>query len=102
MFETVTPPTTMIYHRKTEEIECLCGKIIDGSHKCDEKPPVIICFEECENNCARCKRFTERERFESQWSMDRDGYCVCSSCYEKCHYGELPKGCECDIDSDRE
>ena len=27
-----------------------------------------------------------------------DGYYVCSSCGMKCEFGEIPKGCECDVD----
>ena len=58
----------------------------------------MIRFEECGSDCHRCKRYSERERFESQWSKDMDGYCVCSSCGMKCEFGEIPKGCECDVD----
>ena len=41
---------------------------------------------------------TEQKEFARQWSVDRDGYDVCSECYGKCTYGVLPKqeqGCAC-------
>ena len=89
----------LIYHSETQQVECFCGQIIVGSHHCSSKYTVIS-FEECTNNCSRCTRFAERENFESQWSKDMDGYTICSNCGMKCEFGEVPKGCECDIDAE--
>ena len=48
--------------------------------------------------CVLCRKNTEQKEFDSQWTVDFDGYDVRSECHGKCPYGVLPKqewGCEC-------
>jgi hypothetical protein len=54
-------------------------------------------------DCDVCRNDAENKEFASQWTVNQDGYDVCSECYGKCPYGELPKqdwGCDCVSDSD--
>ena len=79
------------WHKKAEEYYCMCGKKF--GHDCNfaetfQNIKIVNCKGE---NCTICKE----SRFTQQWTIDRDGYCVCSICYMKCEDEELPKCCEC-------
>jgi hypothetical protein len=112
----------LLWHNGAEVLECCCGKIINGHHQCTQdmtsiKLVVTTCgynttYRHSKNNvieeinlaCVVCRKDTERKEFASQWAVDRDGYDVCSDCYGKCPYGDLPKklygACDCVSDSD--
>ena len=103
----------LIWHNGAEVLECCCGQIINGDHKCtkdmtSKKLCVTRCgyntdykqnpIEEVNLSCDVCRKDAAQKEFDSQWTVDFDGYDVCSECHGKCTYGVLPKqeqGCEC-------
>ena len=45
--------------------------------------------------CVICQKDAKQKEYDEQWTVDLDGYDVCSECHAKCSYGDLPKQCEC-------
>ena len=103
----------LIWHNGAEVLECCCGHLILGNHKCKQymhslKLRVTRCgynttyrqnpLEEINLACVVCQEDAAQKEYDRQWSIDFDGYSVCSECHGKCTYGVLPKqeqGCEC-------
>ena len=100
----------LIWHNGAEVIECGCGKIINGKHKCTKDiKSKKLCVTECGYNterryrplrevnlaCDICQKDAKQKEYDEQWAVDFDGYDVCSECHGKCTYGVLPKECEC-------
>ena len=80
----------LIYHVASEEIECQCGRIIWGTHCCDDESavkkdkPVVVKVSKCdEATCEVCARKRAQDEYDSMWDIDSDGYTVCSRCYTK-------------------
>ena len=108
----------LIWHNGAEVVECCCGQIINGNHQCTkDMTSTKLCVTSCgyrtergynplreiNLDCVVCQKDTEQKKFDSQWTVNLDGYDVCSMCNGKCPYGELPKqdyGCDCSSDSD--
>ena len=103
----------LIWHNGAEVLECCCGQIINGNHLCTkDMKSTKLCVTRCGYNtvrkqnplreinltCVVCRKDAEQKEYDSQWTVDFDGYDVCSECHGKCTYGVLPKqeqGCEC-------
>ena len=81
----------LIYHIEMEQVECVCGEIIQYSHSCqhDMHAKKVIQFIECVN-CEKCKQALKQK---DRWYEDRDGYVRCSKCDFPC--GNEDKCREC-------
>ena len=89
----------MIYHIVTDLIECDCGVVINGAHKCSKCIAEIKYCEYADGECEKCARQERNNEIASYWDSDLDGYSVCSECHAKCADGQtLPKECECEFD----
>ena len=102
-----TRATILIYHNEAEITECCCGQLINGNHICTKdilsrNLRVKECGFKTDVNidCIICQKDVKQKEYNAQWAIDKDGYDVCSSCYGKCCFGELPKNCECWISDD--
>ena len=87
----------LIYHTESNEVECICGKNIQGTHSCpnDIQEKKVIKFTRCDvENCTSCIKYLEQKAYDEQWYVDRDGYAYCSLCDAKMNYIGQKCGCE--------
>ena len=87
----------LIYHIESNEVECICGKHIQGAHSCpnDIEEKKVIEFTRCDTeNCTSCIKYLEQKAYDEQWYVDRDGYAYCSLCDAKMNYIGQKCGCE--------
>ena len=99
------------YHKNHNVVSCVCGELINGKHDCKVEGDKVMqirvkeCFYESsrkdadEDACEICLDKEAEKAYEDQWDTD-DGYCICSTCGDKCD-GDLPKECSCDAYIDR-
>ena len=88
---------TFTFHLKWKRIQCICGQIIFGNHRCDN----LICpvqFEECNANlggCEICDYKCEMEDFTSErWQEQDIRETYCSKCECNCNLWEKCDNCE--------
>ena len=87
----------LIHHIESNEVECICGKHIQGAHSCPNsiQEKKVIKFTRCDaENCTSCKKYLEEKSYDEQWYSDRDGYAYCSLCDAKMNHWGQKCGCE--------
>ena len=78
----------IVYHEGSKEVECVCGKIVRGEHRCN----VFTCLrfrscgwsEENKDVFQTCLTNYKIKLFDENWTIDHDEYNVCAKCWMKC------------------